>query len=74
MGGRQTMPAEPVDQSRARFDAIFQGIAPMLPPPSDAVQTSDVTVPSSKQRVRIYKPAKATGVLPVGLYVHSGGW
>lgn len=74
MGGRQTMPAEPVDQSRARFDAIFQGIAPMLPPPSDAVQTSDVTVPSSKQRVRIYKPAKATDVLPVGLYVHSGGW
>jgi len=68
------MPAEPVDQSRSRFDVIFKGIAPFLPPPTDAVNTIDVTVPSSKQRVRIYKPTKTTGTLPVGLYIHCGGW
>lgn len=68
------MPAEPVDQSRGRFDAVFEGIAPLLPPPSDAVETTDVVVPSSKQRIRIFKPTKTTLAHPVGLYIHSGGW
>jgi len=74
MGGRQTMPAEPVDQSRARFAAMFEGMKPLLPPPTDAVSTADVTVPSSGQRVRIYNPTRTPGKLPVGLYIHSGGW
>jgi acetyl esterase/lipase len=74
MGGRSTLPAEPVDQARARFEAVFNGIAPLLPPPSDAVETSDLVVPSSKRRVRVFKPINTTGTLPVGLYIHSGGW
>ncbi len=68
------MPAEPVDQSRARFDAVFQALAPFLPVPTDAVDSIDATVPTSQQRVRIYKPTQAAGKLPVGLYIHSGGW
>ena len=68
------MPAEPVDQSRSRFDAVFEGIAPLLPPPSNAVEIIDVVVPASKQRVRIFKPTKTTSALPVGMYIHSGGW
>lgn len=76
MGGRAaiTMPAEPVERSRARFDAVFEGVLPLLPPPSPAVETIDIIVPSSQQRVRIYKPAKATSALPIGMYIHSGGW
>ena len=68
-GGRMTLPAEPVDQSRARFDALFNNIKPMLPPPTDAVKTTDLEVPASKQKIRIYKPTAATGPLPVGLYI-----
>lgn len=77
MGGRQTLPSEPVERARARFDEIFQAIAPILPAPTDAVIAIDTTVPSTGRRVRIYKPATASSSatpLPVGLYVHSGGW
>lgn len=76
MGGRQTLPAEPVEQARARFDMIFAMLKPILPPPTDAVIATDTTVPSSGQKIRIYKPASSasSGSLPVGLYIHSGGW
>lgn len=79
MGGRQTLPIEPVEQARARFDSIFQSLAPVLPPPTDAVIATDTTVPSTGKRIRIYKPAAAissstSSALPVGLYIHSGGW
>ncbi|KAK5312382.1 hypothetical protein LTR70_008224 [Exophiala xenobiotica] len=53
---------------------MFEGMKPLLPPPTDAVSTTDVTVPSSGQGVRIYNPTRTTGKLPVGLYIHSGGW
>lgn len=76
MGGRQVLPAEPAEMSRARFAAIFEQLAPMLPKPTEAVSASDTTVPASGRRVRIYKPTAALGggALPVGLYIHSGGW
>ena len=74
MGGRMTLPAEPVNQARARFEALFNNIAPLLPPPDDSVNTTDVIVPSSKQQVRVFKPTKTTSTVPVGLYIHSGGW
>lgn len=77
MGGRQVLPAEPVEASRQRFDSIFAGMAPMLPPPTAAVIATDTTVPSTGLRIRIYKPASSStssAALPVGLYIHSGGW
>jgi acetyl esterase/lipase len=77
MGGRQTLPAEPVDQARDRFRGIFGAVAPFIPPPTDAVRTEDVQI-SPTQRIRIYTPANAEGrepgKIPVGLYIHSGGW
>lgn len=74
LGGRITLPAEPVNQARARFDSIFSKVAPLLPPPDDSVSTTDVIVPSSKQRVRVFTPNRTNSLLPVGLYIHSGGW
>lgn len=76
MGGRQVLPAEPAETARARFAAIFESLKPILPPPTDAVIATDTTVPSTGRRVRIYKPASppSSGPLPVGLYIHSGGW
>lgn len=76
MGGRQVLPAEPAEIARARFAAIFESLKPILPPPTDAVIATDTTVPSTGRRVRIYKPASSSSSepLPVGLYVHAGGW
>lgn len=76
MGGRQTLPPEPVERARQRFDEIFEALRPMLPPPTNAVTATDTTVPSTGHQVRIYKPKSSTtsGPLPVGLYIHSGGW
>ena len=73
MGGRMTMPAEPIDQMRERFRGIWAGVKPMLPSPSDAVQTKDVDFALGKI-VRIYVPINRGLEIPVGLYIHSGGW
>lgn len=76
MGGRQVLPAEPAEISRARFDAIFKQLEPLLPKPTEAVSATDEIVPATGLRVRIYKPTASIGkgALPVGLYIHSGGW
>ncbi|KAL8243849.1 hypothetical protein R6Q59_010107 [Mikania micrantha] len=76
MGGRQVMPAEPVEQARQRFDGFFEMLKPMLPQPTDAVIATDVTCPKNGRRVRIYKPTSSaeSGPLPIGMYIHSGGW
>lgn len=74
MGGRQAMPAEPVDQSRARFEAFGANLIPMMPPPSEKVSVQDITI-TGNIRVRVYKPnGDEKSPLPVGLYIHSGGW
>lgn len=73
MGGRMTMPAEPIGQMRERFRGIWAGVKPMLPPPSDSVQTKDIDYASGRI-VRVYVPVNRGRELPVGLYVHSGGW
>jgi acetyl esterase/lipase len=47
------------------------------PPPLVAADISDLTVqggPTDSVRVRIVRPERATGVLPVVLYVHGLGW
>lgn len=72
-GGRIVLDAEPVQQSRDRFAGIFASVLPFIPPPTDAVRTEDVQV-SSTQRIRIYTPTGQSDSLPVGLYIHSGGW
>jgi versiconal hemiacetal acetate esterase len=73
MGGRVTLLPGPVNDIRAQFGAIFAGVEPLLPPPTDAVKTEDVQI-EKDQRVRIYIPAGMKDPLPVGLYIHCGGW
>ena len=45
----------------------------MLPPPSDNVSSEDHRT-SEGVLVRVYKPKDAASDLPIGLYIHSGGW
>jgi acetyl esterase len=47
------------------------------PPPAPNADVSDLTIeggPTGSVRVRIIRPAGATGVLPVILYIHGLGW
>lgn len=46
-------------------------------PPMPNVTTSEITLPASpplQQRAVVYKPANASGLLPVIVYYHGGGW
>lgn len=80
----------PIDEARATFDAAFAGITKDIRPDEDiqtrrtfALQiqgheltnrrTDDETMPNG-QRMRIYIPKGVKEIMPVGLYIHSGGW
>ena len=73
MGGRTTLTHDSVEQSRQQFEGIFAGLKPMLPPPTDAIKTEEVEFQPGK-KLRIYSPSAPEEKLPVGLYIHSGGW
>ena len=73
-GGRVTLQSASVNDVRDQFGGIFAGIIPFLPPPNnDAVKTEDVQV-RKDLRVRTYVPTGLKDLLPVGLYIHCGGW
>ena len=72
-GGRVTLLSAPVNDVRDQFMGIFAGIIPFLPIPNDAVKTEDIQM-REDQRVRIYTPTGFKDPLPVGLYIHCGGW
>lgn len=72
-GGRVCLTPGPVDDVRARFDGIFAGVKPFLPPPTAAVETEDTQI-EKDVKIRIYIPTGARDPLPIGLYIHSGGW
>jgi acetyl esterase/lipase len=76
MGGRNTMKPAPALACRAEFDSIFANIRPMLPPPTPAVKTEDITYGPNNLTLRLYIPTNtnAPSPLPIGLYIHSGGW
>lgn len=73
MGGRVVIEADSIEKTREKFVGIFAGLAPFIPPPTDAVRSEDVQL-TPTQRVRIYTPSGGIKPLPVGLYIHSGGW
>jgi acetyl esterase len=63
--------------SPAEGRTIVDGVQSDPPPVLPAADVSDLTVPggpTGQVRVRIVRPAGATGVLPVILYVHGLGW
>lgn len=80
LGGK---PVETLSPTEARTqptpaDAVKAVMTDMGMPtaPDAAVTTQDVTYPAGlgAQKARVYRPAGATGPLPVVLYIHGGGW
>ncbi|EIV94321.1 alpha/beta hydrolase [Frankia sp. QA3] len=62
----------PVDEGRRTVDEAQNGEFP-----EPAASTEDLTIPggpSGQVSVTVYRPAGATGVLPVVLYTHGAGW
>jgi hypothetical protein len=62
----------PVEEGRKAVDAAQDG---QFPEP--AATRQDLTIdgaPAGQVNIAIYRPAGATGVLPVVLYTHGAGW
>ncbi|KAK3717617.1 hypothetical protein LTR37_005684 [Vermiconidia calcicola] len=62
-----------VHEMREQFSGQISKLNSMLPPPSDNVSSEDHRT-SEGVLVRVYKPKDAASDLPIGLYIHSGGW
>ena len=72
-GGRAVLQGDEAD-IRQQFAGLFAAISPGYPAPSDALCVTD----GSAQGVpyRIYYPVNAhsTTLLPIGVYMHGGGY
>lgn len=72
-GGRVALHGSAAD-IRQQFTGLFAAISPGYPAPSDALRVTD----GSAQGVpyRMYYPVKdtSTGPLPIGVYMHGGGY
>jgi len=73
IGPVTTLLPGPVNDIRTQFEAILAGVVPFLPPPTGAVMQEDVHI-EGNQRLRIYVPRDLKEPVPVGLYIHCGGW
>jgi acetyl esterase len=64
------------EKSPAEARKILEDAQSSVPVSKPAVDEEWITVPSpvGEVRVRIIKPRGATGLLPVILYMHGGGW
>ncbi len=75
----QTLTPEQARKQPTPADAVKKVMAKkgMSAVPDPSVSTQDVTYKGgdgSTQKVRVYKPAAGTGILPVVMYIHGGGW
>ena len=61
------------DDIRQQFDGLLGQLESTLPPPRDDVKTEDYRTKEGVT-VRAYMPQGAGGDLPIGIYIHSGGW
>ena len=73
LGGRTALKGT-IEELRQQFTDLLTALAPLYPPPTDAVSTKDGDVDGVGYR--IYTPVEAakSGSLPVGLYTHGGGF
>lgn len=64
------------DDARAVRDRFSQIARAYAGPDDAAVTTEDIEIPLEGRTInaRIYKPADATGPLPLLVYFHGGGW
>lgn len=69
--GRPNAHLLPVEQARANFEALFEG----LRPGEDVAATADHAIPATGGTIpaRSYRPA-GTGDMPLVVYFHGGGW
>ena len=58
---------------REQFNGLQAQLMSQIPPPTDEVVTANYSTDENVP-VRVYKPANAPLGLPLGLYIHSGGW
>ena len=55
-------------------DQLIEMLIPLLPKPSDAVESKDGEVDGVKYRLYTPTEAAKSGPLPVGIWTHGGGW
>jgi acetyl esterase len=70
-GGKPLYELSPADAHRVLTDLQSQPV-PLLP--VDIQDTTFPVGPTGTTRIRIVRPKGATGVLPVVMYFHGGGW
>ncbi len=73
LAGGKPLSTLTTDAARAVLSGLQSAAEVSLP----AVSIKDVTLPigpTGKTDIRVMRPAGATGVLPVVLYIHGGGW
>jgi len=73
LGGRTALNGTP-EEFREQFAGLLGMLAPLYPPPTDAVSTKDGNVDGIGYRIYTPKDAEKGGALPVGLYIHGGGF
>jgi versiconal hemiacetal acetate esterase len=73
LGGRTALKGT-AEEFRAQFDGLLGMLAPLYPPPTDAVSTKDGDVDGIAYRIYTPVAASKSGPLPVGLYTHGGGF
>lgn len=73
LGGRTALKGTP-EELREQFTNLLTMLAPLYPPPTDAVSTQDGDVDGIAYRIYTPKEAAKSGPLPVGLYTHGGGF
>lgn len=59
---------------RNQFAALLAAVAPGYPPASDKVGMSNGAVQGVRYRIYTPKTAKATNPLPLGVFMHGGGF
>jgi acetyl esterase len=62
----------PVADARARMRAAFIPRGNTPPPTIQNVEDTVLKIPGGDLRMRLYRPG--TGILPVALFLHGGGW
>jgi versiconal hemiacetal acetate esterase len=66
-GGRFNLTGD-IASIRTQFFGLFNNMKSLLPPPSNAVEAVDITLPDSGIAVRIYSPAEnGETLLPAAL-------
>jgi len=72
-GGRVALQGG-VSDIRAQFAGLFAALSPGYPPPSDAVEVANGNAQGLGYRIYTPQSGKAAGRLPLGVFMHGGGF